>query len=50
MESLLNTVVAQFTKDLDVDDTTCVQQFNNGLKKLAQNGDDMNGYVFCMFD
>ena len=24
MESLLNTVVAQFTKDLDVDDKTCV--------------------------
>ena len=50
MESLLNTVVAQFTKDLDVDDKTCVQQFNNGLEKLVQNGDDMNGYVFCMFD
>ena len=43
MESLLNTVVAQFTKDLDVDDKTCVQQFNNGLEKLVQNGDDMNG-------
>lgn len=50
MQSLLNTVVAQFTKDLDVDDKTCVQQFNNGLEKLVQNGDDMNGYVFCMFD
>lgn len=49
MQSLLNTVVAQFTKDLDVDDKTCVQQFNNGLEKLVQNGDDMNGYVFCMF-
>ena len=50
MQSLLSTVVAQFTKDLDVDDKTCVQQFNNGLEKLVQNEDDMNGYVFCMFD
>lgn len=50
MESLLNTVVAQFTKDLEVEDKTCVQQFNNGLEKLVQNGDDMNGYVFCVFD